>query len=172
MEKQEGHSRNDLMDFARSQMRNTIFEARDAIWNLRQPDQSAESLGDKIESMTVQIGNEFGTQVEFARFGTPFAVRQPVVHDLLMVTREAVLNAILHGKAQRVKVGLSYARGAIAIRIADNGCGFEVSQVESRDHHFGLRGMRERAQRCGGTFHLHTEPGKGVRIEVQLPEPN
>lgn len=172
MEKQEGHSRSDLMDFARSQIRNTIFEARDAIWNLRQPDQSAESLGDKIENMTLQIGNEFGTQVDFARCGIPFAVRQPVAHDLLMVTREAVLNAILHGKANRVDIALSYTRGSIAIRIADNGCGFEVSQVESRDRHFGLRGMKERVQRCGGTFQLRTAPGQGVRIDVQLSDPN
>jgi signal transduction histidine kinase len=40
-----------LMDFARQQLRNTINEAREAIWNLRKPD-DAGSLGEKLESMT------------------------------------------------------------------------------------------------------------------------
>ena len=80
----------ELMDFARLQLRTTINEAREAIWNLRQPAGDASSLGKKMESMTRQVGKEFQVPVAWSMYGTPFAVSHPVAHDLLMVAREAV----------------------------------------------------------------------------------
>jgi signal transduction histidine kinase len=159
-----------LMDTARAQIRTTIHEARDAIWNLRQPESSAGALGEKIASSASQIGNEFSIGIGYSLSGTPFAVRQPVAHDLLMVTREAVMNAVFHGRARQVSVSLAYSRRELVIGIVDDGCGFDPNQAENRNgHHFGLKGMRERVQRCGGKFKLNAAIGKGVRIEVRLP---
>ncbi len=95
------------MDFARVQLRNTINEAREAIWNLRKPD-DASSLGEKLESMTQQVSSEFQVPVAWSMSGTPFAVTEPVAHDLLMVAREAVYNSMLHGHPARVDVALTY----------------------------------------------------------------
>lgn len=163
-------SRRGLMDFARGQLSSTIIEARDAIWNLRQPEGSAGALGEKIERMAEQIGAEFHTAVEFRACGTAFAASQPVAHDLLMVAREAVLNAVRHGEPERVEVVLDYRPQHLVMRIVDDGCGFEPNAAEhSEGHHFGLKGMRERAQRCGGRLTLTSVPGKGVRVEVELP---
>ena len=93
-----------LMDFARLQLRGTINEAREAIWNLRKPD-DAGSLGEKLESMTQQVSSEFQVPVAWSISGTPFAVTEPVAHDLLMVAREAVYNSMLHGHPARVGRG-------------------------------------------------------------------
>ena len=53
------------MDFARSEIRSTIDEARDAIWNLRQPGETVGGLGEKIESMAAQIGSEFNARIDY-----------------------------------------------------------------------------------------------------------
>jgi ligand-binding sensor domain-containing protein/signal transduction histidine kinase len=164
--------RDGLMDFARSQLSTTINEARDAIWNLRQPDGRVEGLGQKIESMARQIGTEFNTQIDYSIAGAPFAASQPVSHDLLMVAREAVLNAVRHGSPTRVEVHLAYSRRELAMNIIDDGCGFDPDQTELRNgHHFGLKGMKERVQRCGGKLRLVSGAGKGVRVDVRLPRP-
>jgi len=158
-----------LMDFARLQLRSTINEAREAIWNLRQP-RDAGSLGAKLESMTQQVGSEFQVPVGWSMSGTPFAVSEPVAHDLLMVAREAVYNSMLHGHPAHVEVALTYKNRELILDMGDDGCGFDPEQMDAGNgHHFGLKGMRERIARSGGKFHLDTAPGKGVHIEVQVP---
>jgi signal transduction histidine kinase len=54
--------------------------------------------------------------------------------------------------------------------VHDDGCGFDSDpKGNERNHHFGVRGMRERIERSGGRFRLETAPGKGVSIQAQLP---
>ena len=87
-----------------------------------------------------------------------------------MVAREAVLNAVLHGNAQRIEVSVTYSSRELEISVIDDGCGFDMNQTENRNgHHFGLKGMQERAHRCGGKFRITTALGKGVKVEVRLP---
>jgi ligand-binding sensor domain-containing protein/signal transduction histidine kinase len=159
-----------LMDFARLQLRNTINEARDAIWNLRQPEGDADRLGENLASMTRQVGDEFHLPIAWSITGTPFAVSSPVAHDLLMVAREAVYNAMLHGRPAHVDVALAYKARELVLSLADDGCGFDPRSLETPNgRHFGLKGMRERIERSGGKFRLTSSVGKGVHIEVRLP---
>jgi signal transduction histidine kinase/ligand-binding sensor domain-containing protein len=168
MEGPENHA--GLLDFAGTQLRATINEAREAIWNLRQSNTGAGDIDEKIESMTAHVSKEFQTPVHSSVTGTPFALSYPIAHDLLMVAREAVFNALLHGKPSRVDVRLAYEQKFLTLRVVDDGCGFDADPKErERHHHFGLRGMRERIERSGGKFSLESSPGKGVSIEAQLP---
>jgi signal transduction histidine kinase len=169
MEGENNGARSGLMDFARLQLRTTIGEAREAIWNLHQPDGDAGSLGEKLESMTTLVGSEFDVPVAFSIGGTPFPVSYPVAHDLLMVAREAVSNAVLHGRPAHVQVSLVYKSRELILSFADDGCGFDTGQLEIQNgHHFGLIGMRERIERWGGEFRLTSAIGAGVRIEVRF----
>jgi ligand-binding sensor domain-containing protein/signal transduction histidine kinase len=170
MQQADESPRDGLMDFARSQLRSTIDEARDAIWNLRQPNDSLLGLGEKLESVAKQIGSEFNTAITCSVAGHPFSVTQPVSHDLLMVAREAILNAVLHGAAAHIRVHLAYAQHDLALRVVDDGRGFEPSQPDLQNgHHFGLKGMDERVKRCGGVFSIRARPGHGVCVEAQVP---
>ena len=120
--------------------------------------------------MTSHLSREFNTPVTFTVAGTPFALSPPRAHDLLMVAREAVFNAVLHGSPALVDVSLAYGNSDLTLRVHDNGCGFDLDpKSKPQGHHFGLRGMRERIVRSGGTFRLDTALGKGVSIEAQLP---
>jgi len=158
-----------LMDVARLQLRSTINEAREAIWNLRQ-ESDAGSLGEKLESMTRQVSGEFQVPIAWSMNGTPFTVTEPVSHDLLMVAREGVYNAMLHGHPEHVGVALTYKNSELILDLDDDGCGFGPERMESGNgHHFGLTGMRERIERSGGSFRLTSAPGKGVHIEVAVP---
>jgi ligand-binding sensor domain-containing protein/signal transduction histidine kinase len=159
-----------LMDVARVQLRSTIDEARNAIWNLRETDGSTNELGESLESMARQVGEEFHRPVNCNMGGTPFPVSHPVAHDLLMVAREGVYNSMLHGRPSHVDVTLAYRSSELVLKLDDDGCGFDPERLEGENgHHFGLRGMRERIERSGGRFRLTTAPGKGVHIEAQVP---
>jgi signal transduction histidine kinase len=119
---------------------------------------------------TQVVESEFHVPIAFSIDGTPYAISAPVAHDLLMVAREAVSNAVLHGHPAHVWVSLEYKASELILRFADDGCGFETSLLKTQDgHHFGIKGMRERIERWGGGFNLKSAMGKGVHIEVQLP---
>ena len=159
-----------LMDVARVQLRSTIDEARDAIWNLRESDGNTNQLGENLDSMTRQVSEEFHLPVSCSIAGTPFPIRHPIAHDLLMVAREAVYNSMLHGHPTHVDVALSYKSRELIMRLEDDGRGFDPQQIDAGNgHHFGLKGMRERIDRSGGKFRITSALGKGVHIEVRMP---
>ena len=159
-----------LVDFARTQLRGTINEARDAVWNMRNRPEDAGSLPEKLESMTKQVGAEFGIPIACVVRGTPFSVDHPLEHDLLMVAREAVCNAAIHGGPSKVEAGLTYSKRELQLTVADNGRGFNPDQSNhANGHHFGIQGMRERVERWGGRFRLTSSAGAGARVEARVP---
>jgi signal transduction histidine kinase len=128
-----------LLDVARTQLRGTINEAREAIWNLRRDEEASGTLAEKLAAMAAQVGAEFQVPVHCTVEGSPFSVSPPMAHDLLMVAREAVCNAALHGRPRQVTVQLASARGELLLVVTDDGCGFDLRQAEVQGaRHFGL----------------------------------
>jgi signal transduction histidine kinase len=120
--------------------------------------------------MAGKASAEFNLPVDCFTSGTAVGVSHPLAHDLLMVAREAVYNAALHGCPTHVEVALTCSRRELTLCIVDDGCGFDALQMRSQNgRHFGLKGMEERVERSGGKFTLTSAPGKGVRIEARLP---
>jgi signal transduction histidine kinase len=56
----------------------------------------------------------------------------------------------------------------VRLGVQDDGCGFDGAATQW-DGHFGVLGMRERAQQLGGQLFLHSEPGSGTEIRVAVP---
>lgn len=106
--------------------------------------------------------------VRFEFRGEERHVPRALTGEILMGLQEAVGNALRHGGATDVKVVFSFRREGLVVSIRDNGCGFDPSMVESSGH-LGLRSMRERAERHGGTMKVTSEIGAGTIIVVRLP---
>jgi len=93
-----------------------------------------------------------------------------VRHNLFMVVKEALNNAVKHSKAQEIRFGLNYADNKLTIEIADNGRGFWLQKTPAGGN--GLEYMQKRMSAIGGQFQLHGDPGKGttVKLEVMFEE--
>jgi signal transduction histidine kinase len=90
--------------------------------------------------------------------------------NLLRIAQEAVTNAVKHSQASQVRIRLGMERRKLSLQVADNGRGFEQKEAFSEmGGHFGLLGMRERAERLGGELQLHSEPGQGTQVKVTVP---
>ncbi|MEM8771492.1 MAG: ATP-binding protein [Pseudomonadota bacterium] len=83
------------------------------------------------------------------------------------IAEEAVKNAVRHAEAKRISIRVDHDGANVTMRIKDNGCGFDPSQPAPG--HFGLIGMRERAERRGGTLVVESAPGAGTTIIASLP---
>lgn len=113
----------------------------------------------------------------------PEAAFAPAVEEqITRIIQEGLTNARKHAQAQRVEVAFSFIGEWGQITIADNGigfsivdCGLPIVDTESQNpksaiqNHFGLQGMRERAEQVGGTLEIRTVPGQGTRLLVTFP---
>jgi signal transduction histidine kinase/ligand-binding sensor domain-containing protein len=167
---EQSESQRSLLDCARQQVRATIDEARNAVWNLRQNGSAAPEIGLLLSQMVRQVSKASQVKVLFDALGETQTLDRTVQHDVLMVAREAVHNAVRHAQANEVRVRMQFEPGAMHIQVSDNGCGFEPDAVFSAPGpHFGLVGMRERIERLGGRFAVKSAHGRGTELSVDLP---
>jgi ligand-binding sensor domain-containing protein/signal transduction histidine kinase len=159
-----------LLSCVRTQLRSTINEAREAVWDLRHADGSATAIGPILESMTQQVSHEFGVLVDCRISGKAFDVDQSTAHELLMAVREALHNAIRHGQPNKVQVAIDFQTNEFTLQVRDDGCGFDPAAVlASSNGHYGLIGTRERVKRVGGKMVLSSRPGGGTELTFHIP---
>jgi len=160
----------ELLDCARLQIRKTADESRRAVWNLRQSGSEHSELCRLLEQMAQQASFGSNVPVRFESSGKAPAVDPLLEHDLVMVGREAVYNAVRHARPREVRLEARFEASTIRLRVIDDGCGFDPAAVfSSNGEHFGLIGIRERTERLGGRFELRSKPGEGTEIEVSFP---
>jgi signal transduction histidine kinase len=95
----------------------------------------------------------------------------PVLRDeVYRIGREALINAFRHAQAKSIDVELTYASRYLRLLVRDDGCGIDPHIVQSgRDGHWGLSGMRERADRIGARLHVFSSATAGTEIELLVP---
>jgi ligand-binding sensor domain-containing protein/signal transduction histidine kinase len=160
----------DLLDCARTQLRSTIEEARQAVWGLRSISEPTTDIGSLLAKVAEQFSHEFAVPVECRVAGTPFALEQSVVHEVLMVVREALYNSIRHAQPKKVGLSVSFEGNTCCVGVHDDGSGFDPA-ILSRlpEHHYGLIGIKERVERIGGKFTLRSAIGSGTDLSVEVP---
>jgi streptogramin lyase/two-component sensor histidine kinase len=160
----------DLLDRARNEVRSTVDEARLAVWNLRHG--SGEGLVAALSQLTHRLSIEAGVPVRFESSGAPLPLEPENERSLLMIIREALLNALRHASPKQLSVLLSFDRRSLQVRIEDDGCGFDASTLHSPDSPYsGLIGMRERAESLGAQFLITSSPGSGTQVRMTVPAP-
>jgi ligand-binding sensor domain-containing protein/signal transduction histidine kinase len=163
-------AKDDLLSCVRTQLRTTINEAREAVWDLRHADGSATAIGPILGDMTQQVSHEFGVPVECRVSGKPFDLDQSTAHELLMVVREALHNAIRHGQPTRVHVDVGFEKKQFRVQVRDDGRGFDTAMASSQTNgHYGLVGIQERTKRIGGVLILNSWPGSGTELTLSVP---
>jgi signal transduction histidine kinase len=91
---------------------------------------------------------------------------------LFRIAQEAMSNAAEHAAPSQIDPQLRFASDLVRLTITDNGCGFEVPDTfdaNAADGHYGLLGMKERAQSIGADLHITSSPGEGTTVQVDAP---
>ena len=140
---------------------------RAALWSMTEESEGPQNLSGLVKYAAGRLAHWQGV-VNFEFRGEERHVPRTLSGEILMSLQEAVGNAIRHGGATDVKVVISFRREGLVISVRDNGCGFDPESVTEAGH-LGLRSMRERAERHGGTMKITSEPDAGTIIVVRLP---
>jgi ligand-binding sensor domain-containing protein/two-component sensor histidine kinase len=160
------------LDLARKMARHSLTEARRSVMDLRASALEGQDLGAALHAGARVWAATSGVDVEVEIVPPPGKLPHDIEQNLLRIAQEAVANALKHAGASKICVRLSCDAGNLYLRISDNGRGFDSDKVFSTfDGHFGLVGMRERAERVRGEFKLESKPSQGTAVEVMVPLP-
>ena len=95
-------------------------------------------------------------------------VQEPALaHTVFRCVQEAVSNAVRHSGARNLRIAVEWGPHGLEVTAEDDGRGAEGPSLGN-----GLRGMKERLERLGGTLQLDTAPGAGFRLRALLPMPS
>ena len=87
---------------------------------------------------------------------------------ILRIAHEALHNALHHAHAERVTVHLSERDERVTVEVSDDGIGFDPAGADARSRHLGLTSMEERARELGGELRIHSAPGAGTTVRVEV----
>ena len=159
----------ECLDSARVHLRLTLDEARQALTDLRH-DSFENGLPGALLDLVQAVSREKGVPVTLEQTGATVPLADSTNRALLLVTREAIRNAVVHGSPAAVCVRLSYASSAVRVEIQDDGCGLDATPAHlAAAGHFGILGMRERIEQIGGSLEIVSNPGSGTTITAHLP---
>jgi signal transduction histidine kinase len=101
--------------------------------------------------------------------GTNHPLDEDVERELTRIAREAVTNAVRHGEAANIVLRLEFEGSMFGMEIRDDGRGFAGTPPDGSSGHFGMTGMRERAEAIGSTLTVESKPAEGTTVRLALP---
>jgi signal transduction histidine kinase len=152
-----------------------IAESREAIQDLRSESFGQRDLGRALATFVKELSGSEAKQ-DSATFrvtieGEPHILSPMLYDEVYRIARELIRNAFRHARAQRIEAEIRYDRAVFCLRIRDDGKGFDPDTIHEAERagHWGLRGIRERAQHIGAQLDLWSEAAAGTEVQLQVP---
>jgi ligand-binding sensor domain-containing protein/two-component sensor histidine kinase len=158
------------LDLARKMARHSLTEARRSVMDLRTTELENQALPAALAASARRWAAESAVDVQLQITDVKQKLSPELELNLLRIAQEAVANSMKHAGARMIRVELAMEGRFLRLGVKDDGQGFEPAGTFSLlGGHFGIVGMRERAQRVGGRFSLSSSPGSGTEVEVSVP---
>ena len=151
-----------------------ITEGRDAVQGLRDSTTQTNDLALAISTLGEELAADSTGHRPAFRVAVEGQSRDlhPILRDeVYKIAAEALRNAFLHANAKQVEVEIRYDNERFRLRVRDDGKGIDAAilSAQSREGHYGLPGMRERAILIGGKLTIWSEVDAGTEVELRLP---
>jgi signal transduction histidine kinase len=153
-----------------------LREGRDAVQNLRSTGVDTTDLAVAFTTLTEELsaadtnGVHARPVVNVAVDGRPRDLHPVVRVNIYRIAGEALRNAFRHARARHIEVEIRYEEKQLHLRVRDDGRGIDLKDCEDRKSgHFGLSGMRERADLIGGHLEVRSQIGIGTEVDLKVP---
>ena len=164
------------LDGAITRTEQAIAESRDAIKDLRSDSSAQTDLGELLTEIGTELTASSDTNGDSPTFsvtveGERRTISPMVQEEVCQIAREALRNAVRHAKAHQIEVEVRYDRRVLRLRFRDDGAGIDskILKEGGRPGHWGLPGIRERAQRISARLDFWSEVGAGTEIQLTIP---
>jgi len=164
------HPSRNLMEAVLDRADVVLLEGRESVRNLRQDDISATELLDKLTHRGEELRQTNPIRFRVSLIGSPERLDPTVGEEAYRIGSEALANAFLHSGSSEIELEITYDRDHLRLRIRDNGLGISQAVLHrGKDGHWGLVGMRERAQKIGGQLKIWSHENAGTEVELAIP---
>ena len=151
-------------------LRRAVEETRRVSRRLSPVRPEPEGLENALRELAAQTGNVFGIVCRLHRPKPVLMSDSEGATHLYRIAQEAVTNAVRHGRARRVSIGLCQWRGKVTLSITDNGKG--IGALSPRRKGLGLRVMQYRASLLQGSITVQRRPSGGTQVRCVAPTPH
>jgi PAS domain S-box-containing protein len=156
----------DPLDYILSLADAGLAEMRALIFELRPESLETEGLVAALEKQAAALRARNEIEVTTTLCDEPEATLE-VKEAAYRIAQEAMHNTVKHARANSVGLEMVCDPDSLTLEVSDDGRGFDAKG--EFPGHLGLRSMRERAQRVGGTLRVETSPGGGTRVRARIP---
>jgi signal transduction histidine kinase len=147
-----------------------LVEGRDRVSELRASSDEVTDLAASYAVLAAEFGVGDAPVLRLVVEGDACQLDPLVSDELYRIGREALFNAFIHAGAREIEVEISFDVDALRLRFRDDGRGIEPPiLMDGRDGHWGLRGMRERAEKIGARLDILSGEGRGTEVALSLP---
>jgi hypothetical protein len=151
-------------------MGRVIEEGRNAVRGLRSSPSGSHDLEQAFSLIRQELAIEGEIDFRVIVEGRPQPLHPIIRDEVYRIGREAVVNAFRHSGAARIEVEVEYAVKQFRVLVRDNGRGMDSQVLQAgREGHWGLPGMRERAETIGARLHVWSSAISGTEVELSVP---
>jgi len=161
-----------LMNRVLTLMGRVIDEGRNAVRGLRSGHDDSYDLGQAFSRVAQELVIQQEVDFRVVMEGMPRALHPVIRDEVYRIGRESLVNAFRHSRASKIEVEVDYSASNIRVLVRDNGCGIDPQVLRAgRDGHWGLPGMRERAEKVGAKLRVWSRAAAGTDVELTVPGP-
>ena len=151
-------------------VRQAIDQGRAGIRGVQPASPAGSSLEHAFSNLLSETTTERNLRLRIFVCGKPLTLDSAIQEQLFLIGREAIINALRHSQATKIEVEIQYQHDLLRVFVRDNGCGINPETVQREcDSHWGLRGMRERAESVSARFAVCSRTGAGTEMCVAIP---
>jgi signal transduction histidine kinase len=129
-------------------------------------------LAAALQMLAREISQAHGPDVQFRSIGSERRLSHEAELALYRIAQQALNNVVRHAQAKQVAITLEFLDDTLRLQVVDDGQGFTpppvITDLAARGH-FGLLGMRERAELIGAALTLESRAGAGTTLRVRMP---
>lgn len=147
-----------------------IEEGRAVLQGFRSSVVASDSLEREFSDLLREIAAASKVQGRILVTGHAIALKPEIQYQVYLIGREALVNAFRHANATSIETEIAYLRNHLRVVVRDNGCGIDTEIVQlGQVSHWGLVGMRERAEAIGAEVRIYSRRGAGTEVEISIP---
>ena len=156
----------DIVDSAMRKARETLSGARGVIDDIRRSREGGTSFREFCEGLLGEAGRSAGFEFSIG-IDEDIEMSSGTREQVEKILSEAVGNCARHSGARHVELDIVRSGGEVSLSLSDDGAGFVPG--EAAPGHYGLLGMKERAQAIGGRIFIDSSPGEGTEVRLIFP---
>ena len=160
-----------LMEQALDRADQVLEDGRDRVSGLRDANHPSADLPQALQIVGDDLARDHAAEFSLTVDGVPRVLHPIVREESYRVAAEAITNAYRHANAQHIEVRIDFGRLGLSVRVKDDGRGFDVDRPvpATAAGHWGLKGMRERADRIHGRLDMSSKAGAGAVVQLYVP---